>query len=132
MNILIIDGQGGGIGCQLIQAIKQKMPDAVITAVGTNSIATAQMVKCQPQFAATGENAVIVGCRKADVIMGPVGIAIADALVGEVSPQMAKAVGQSDAKKIFIPINKCDIMIAGVASVPMSQLIEQAVELLTK
>ena len=132
MNILIIDGQGGGIGCQLIQAIKQKMPDAVITAVGTNSIATAQMVKCQPQFAATGENAVIVGCRKADVIMGPVGIAIADALVGEVSPKMATAVGQSVAKKIFIPINKCDIMIAGVASVPMSQLIEQAVELLTK
>lgn len=132
MNILIIDGQGGGIGCQLIQAVRAKLPDADITAVGTNSIATAQMVKCRPDRAATGENAVIVACRKADVIMGPVGIAIADALVGENSPAMAAAVGQSKAKKIFIPINKCEIMVAGVKDVPMSRLIEDAIEILTK
>lgn len=132
MNILIIDGQGGGIGCQLIQAVRTKLPDADITAVGTNSIATAQMVKNKPDRAATGENAVIVACRKAEVIMGPVGIAIADALVGEVSPAMAAAVGQSDARKIFIPINKCEIMVAGVKDLPMSRLIEEAVEILTK
>ena len=93
MNILVIDGQGGNIGRQLVKMICEKLPQANLTAVGTNSIATANMLKGGAVNAATGENAVIVGCRHADIIVGPVGIVIADALLGEVTPAMAAAVG---------------------------------------
>ena len=95
MKILIIDAQGGGIGKQLVLAVKGSMPDAVVTAVGTNSAATSAMLKAGADHAATGENAVVVNSRKADVIIGPVGIVIADALFGEITPLMAKAVAQS-------------------------------------
>ena len=93
MNILVIDAQGGGIGKQVVAAIKQNMPEMEITAVGTNSAATTAMLKAGADHAATGENAVIVGCRRADVIVGPVGIVIADSLYGEITPAMALAVG---------------------------------------
>ena len=105
-RILIIDGQGGRIGSQLIEALRERIKDAEITAVGTNSIATANMLKASPDSAATGENPVIVACRKADVIAGPVGIVIADSLGGEVTPKMAKAVGQSNAARVLIPVNR--------------------------
>ena len=93
MNILVIDAQGGGIGKQVVAAIKQNMPEMEITAVGTNSAATTAMLKAGADHAATGENAVIVGCRRADVIVGAVGIVIADSLYGEITPAMALAVG---------------------------------------
>lgn len=102
MNILIIDAQGG-IGRQLVAAIKEKVPKAVITAAGTNTVATAAMLKAGADHAATGENAVIVGCRKADIIIGPIGIVIADAMYGEITPSMALAVGQSLAKVFCCP-----------------------------
>ncbi|HBL68737.1 MAG TPA: hypothetical protein DDZ70_08535, partial [Firmicutes bacterium] len=108
LNILIIDAQGGGIGKQIVTAIKQNILNAEITAVGTNSAATSAMLKAGAHNAATGENAVVVGCRKADIIVGPVGIVIADALLGEITPTMAQAIGQSKAKRILIPINHCD------------------------
>lgn len=128
MNILVIDAQGGGIGRQMVGAIKQSLPAAQITAVGTNSAATAAMLKAGADNAATGENAVVVGCRKADVIVGPVGIVIADALWGEVTPKMAVAVGQSAAKRILIPINHCDNIVVGVPDLAVGKLIQAAVE----
>lgn len=128
INILIIDAQGGGIGKQLVAAIKEKMPKAVITAVGTNTIATTAMLKAGADNAATGENAVVVGCRRADVIIGPIGIVIADALHGEITPTMALAVGQSMAKRILIPINHCNNIIVGVSDFTVGQLIKGVLE----
>lgn len=132
MNILIIDGQGGGIGRQLVMAIKAAGVTASVTAVGTNSLATSAMLKAGADRAATGENAVIVACRTADVIIGPVGIAIADALMGEVTRDMAAAVGASGAKKLLIPVNMCDTIIVGVPDLNVSALIAQAVAYLTQ
>ncbi len=128
MKILIIDAQGGGIGRQLTAAVKQQYPDAAVIAVGTNSAATSAMLKAGADIAATGENAVVVNCRKADIIMGPVGIVIADALNGEITPAMAVAVGQSPAKRILIPVNHCDNIIAGVTDLTVSRLVSAAIE----
>lgn len=128
MNILVIDGQGGNIGRQLVKMITEQIPQATLRVVGTNSIATANMLKAGAVQAATGENAVIVGCRKADIIVGPIGIVIADALLGEVTPAMAAAVGQSDAVRVLIPMNRCDTVVAGVAEGPTGALLEDALE----
>lgn len=127
MKILIIDGQGGQLGAGLIKAVLAKYPDADITAVGTNAVATASMIKAGAAKAATGENPVIVACRKADVIMGPIGIVIADALMGEVTPAMACAVGQADAIRILLSMNKCDNIVAGVTVSSMAELVGDAV-----
>lgn len=132
MNILIIDGQGGGIGKQLVSAIKAKFPTDTITAVGANSAATSAMLKAGADEAATGENAVVVNCRTADVILGPVGIAIADSLMGEITPAMAKAVGQSLAKRILLPLNRCNTLIAGVSDFSTGHLIQCALDELTR
>lgn len=128
MNILIIDAQGGGFGKQLVTAIKREFPEMDITAVGTNSVATGAMLKAGADHAATGENAVIVGARKADIITGPIGIVIADSLYGEITPAMARAVAQSSAKRILIPSNHCDNVIAGVSDLSVGKLIQSAVE----
>lgn len=132
MNILVIDSQGGGVGRQLVTAIKGSFPEALITAVGTNSTATSAMLKAGADHAATGENAVIVGCRKADIITGPVGIVIADAMFGEITTAMAKAVGQSSAKRILIPMNHCDNIVVGVSELSMSSMIRDVVEEIKK
>ncbi len=124
MKVLIIDAQGGGIGKQIVTAIKREMPQIEITAVGTNSIATTAMLKAGADHAATGENAVVVGCRKADVIIGPIGIVIADAMFGEVTPAMALAVGQSNARRLLIPVNHCDNRIVGISDLSIGQLID--------
>lgn len=124
MNITIIDGQGGQLGAQLIKEISNKFSNIIITAIGTNSIATATMLKAGAKNAATGENAVIVAARKADVIVGPVGIVIADSLLGEITDKMALAIGKSDAIKLLIPINKCNNIIAGVSNLNTKALIE--------
>ena len=129
-NILVIDAQGGGLGKQLVTAIRQAAPDALITAVGTNSAATSAMLKAGADRAATGENSVVVACRTADVILGPVGIVIADSMLGEITPVMATAVGQSKAARILIPSNHCDNRIAGVADLSMGALVQSAVKLL--
>lgn len=128
MNLLIIDGQGGGIGRQLVAAIKSAMPKQPLMAVGLNAAATAAMLKAGADSAATGENAVVVACRRAEVILGPVGIVIADALMGEMTPRAAKAVGQSKARRILIPVNHCDSVVVGVEDVPMGILLQKAVE----
>lgn len=127
MTILVIDAQGGGIGRQLITAIKQNIPTASIIAVGTNSAAATAMLKAGADKTATGENSVIVGCRRADIIIGPIGIVIADSLLGEITPGMALAVAQSRAKRILIPFNHCDNIIAGVSDFNVTTLIQSAV-----
>ncbi len=127
MNVLVIDGQGGGLGKQLVAAIRAACPDVEITAVGTNSLATNVMLKAGADNAATGENAVIVGCRHANVIVGPIGMVIADALFGEITPRMAVAVGQSGAKRILIPMNHCNNLIAGMPEQPVGRLVQSAV-----
>lgn len=128
MNILVIDAQGGGIGKQIVSALKKRYPEQYITAVGTNSLATSSMLKAGADAAATGENPVIVCSRRADVIIGPVGIVIADALLGEITAAMAAAVGQSPAKRILVPVNHCDNYIVGVTDLSMAKLIEGVVE----
>lgn len=125
MKVLIIDGQGGGLGKLLVEELKNEA-GIEITAVGTNSSAAAAMHKAGASQAATGENSVIVGCRKADVIVGAVGIAVADSLLGEITPAMAAAVGQSNAKKILIPANKCDIIIAGCEPKTVTAYVQDA------
>lgn len=127
-KVLIIDGQGGLLGKQMVEAVKKLIPEAEITAVGTNTMATASMLKAGASNGATGENAVVVGARKADIIVGPVGIAIADSLLGEITPEMAVAIGQSDAKKILIPVNKCNNIIIGTGDKTTSELIAEAIE----
>lgn len=126
MHILVIDGQGGNIGRQLVKMIVQRFPQAQLTAVGTNSSATANMMKGGASAGATGENAVKVGCRKADIIVGPLGIVVADSLLGEVTAEMAVAVARSEAVKILIPLNRCDNLVAGVGEVSTAQLLEDA------
>lgn len=130
-NILIIDGQGGKLGRQLIDAIKSRFTNIEITAVGTNGIATSTMLKGGADYAATGENPVIVACRKADIIIGPIGIVIADSLMGEITPKMATAISQSNALRILIPANKCDNIIVGVPDLSMSALISDTINKLT-
>ncbi|NLY88597.1 MAG: DUF3842 family protein [Firmicutes bacterium] len=130
MKILVIDAQGGGIGKQLVAAIKQNITNAVVTAVGTNSTATAAMLKAGADYGATGENAVVVGCRTADIIAGPIGIVIADALFGEITPRMARAVGQSAAKRILVPISHCDNIVVGVGDLSISAMIQSVVQVI--
>ena len=127
MNILVIDAQGGGIGKQIVSALKKRYPEQYITAVGTNSLATSAMLKAGADVAAPGEHPVIVCSRKADVIVGPVGIVIADALLGEITAAMATAVGRSQAKRILVPVNHCDNYIVGVTDLSMTKLVDGVV-----
>ena len=132
MNILVMDAQGGGIGKQVVTAVRTRFPDVTITAVGTNAAATTAMLRAGADEGATGENAAVVCCRRADVIIGPVGIVIADAMLGEVTPRMAVAVGQSAAKRILIPVNHCANFIAGVANMSVGRLVDSVVAELEK
>lgn len=126
MVILVIDGQGGRLGKLLVESIKVHFSYAEIIAVGTNSIATATMLKAGAHEGATGENPVIVGARRADVIVGPIGMVIADSLLGEVTPDMALAIAQSKAARVMIPMNKCDNLIAGVSDQSINDLVSDA------
>ena len=127
-KVLVIDGQGGGLGRQLVSALAAACPEAELTAVGTNSLAANAMLKAGASRAATGENAVVVNCRHADIIVGPIGIVIADALLGEITPAMAAAVCQSGAKRVLVPINHCENSVVGVPDQPVSQLVAAAAQ----
>ncbi len=127
MEILVIDGQGGRLGRKLLETIRAACPGARIIAVGTNSIATQNMLGADCADAlATGENAVVVACRTAGIIVGPLGIATADALMGEISPVMANAVASSPARRVLIPMNLCSTYVAGVVK-GSSAILEDAV-----
>ena len=130
MNILVIDAQGGGIGKQLVARIKKEYPSETVISVGTNSIATAAMIKAGADQGATGENSVVVACKTADVIIGPIGIVITDAMLGEITATIAQAVAQAKSKRILIPFNMCDTLIAGIVDTSTGNLIDSAMQTL--
>lgn len=125
MKIVIIDGQGGRLGKLLIEKIKEDKPSLQLIAIGTNSIATSVMLKAGADMGATGENPVVVNVKNADVIIGPVGIIVANALMGEVTPKMALAVGESEAFKLLIPVNKCNNYIVGTKNIGINDLVNE-------
>ena len=129
MKIVLIDGQGGRIGSLLAARIKKEpFPDLTLIAIGTNATATTAMLKAGADSGATGENPVVVACRDADFILGPTGILSADSLLGEVTPAMAAAVGQSPAQKILLPVNRCSNHVVGVSEMSLSELADRAVD----
>ena len=127
MKIVVIDGQGGSIGKAIVEQLVKKVDFESIFCIGTNSVATANMIKAGAKYGASGENPVVVACRDADYIIGPIGIIMADSMLGEISPLMAQAVGASNAHKILIPINKC-LTVAGVQNLTLSDYIKIAVD----
>ena len=128
-KICVIDGQGGGIGSTIIKKLKELFQETIeIIALGTNAIATAQMLKARANRGASGENAIVQTVKTVDIIIGPVGIIIANAMMGEVTPEVAKAVATSPAKKLLIPLTQENIEIVGISSVPLPHLIEDLVE----
>ena len=128
MKIVIIDGQGGKLGKLLTEQLKQSCPSAQVYAIGTNSIATATMLKAGADFGATGENPVVRAVMDADLVLGPMGILVAHAILGEVTPKMAEAVGGCRAKKLLIPMNNCGVSVAGVQDLPLSGYVAQIVD----
>lgn len=127
MKIVVIDGQGGSIGKAIVEQLVKKFDVESIFCIGTNSVATANMLKAGAKYGASGENPVVVACRDADYIIGPIGIIMADSMLGEISPLMAQAVGASNAHRILIPINKC-LTVAGVQNLTLSDYIKIAVD----
>jgi len=131
MKILVIDGQGGRIGCRIIEYLKAKLPDCEVTAIGTNSIATANMLKAGADYGATGENPVVVCSAEADYIIGPLGIVLADSMLGEVTERMAAAIARSKATRILLPVSRCGTIVAGASDLPTGELIAAACDLIT-
>ena len=127
MTILVIDAQGGGIGRQLVLSIRQALPEVTLLAVRTNAAAPAAMRTAGAVSAATGENAVAVCARRADIIVGPIGIVIADSMLGEITPKMALSVAGSGAKRVLIPFSHCDNILPGMETVSTGELIQKAV-----
>lgn len=132
MKITVVDGQGGKLGKQIVEKLSKAFTEAEITAIGTNSLATSTMLKGGANAAATGENALVVACRNSDIIVGPVGIVIADALMGEITPRMAAAVGASNAFRVLLPVSKCNNYIACASNSTVSEMIDDAVNKITE
>ena len=129
MDILVIDGQGGGIGKNIVEKLKARMGNSInVIAVGTNSLATSAMIKGGADNIATGENAIIYNAKRADIIMGTVGIISANSMFGELTPDMAAAISQSEAAKILIPLKKCGLNIVGIKPQSLPELIDEAVD----
>ncbi|HCC36854.1 MAG TPA: hypothetical protein DEQ14_04170 [Treponema sp.] len=125
MHIVVIDGMGGGIGKAVVERLCREKTDYSIIAVGTNAIATSAMLKAGADQSATGENAIIFNCGRADVIIGTIGIVLANSMLGEISPQIAGAVSSSRALKILIPASKCNTLITGIKEQPAAQHIDE-------
>jgi len=129
-KVVVVDGRSGRTGQLFIERIKTAQLPCEIVAIGTNAIATAAMLKAGANAGATGENPVIVACRTADIIAGPIGILSADSLMGEITPSMAIAIGQSAATKLLFPISHCNNVVVGTQSLTLSKLMDEAVDLL--
>lgn len=127
--VAVVDGQGGGIGKAFIEKLREALPEVYILALGTNAVATSVMMKAGATDGATGENAIIFNAASADVIVGPAGIVMPNALLGEVSPAMASAIGASKALKVLIPSNRCSFQLAGMPDLPLSKYMESALAL---
>lgn len=129
MRVAVIDGQGGGMGKAIVEKLRKVFEGNIaIVALGTNSLATSLMLRSGADEGATGENAIVYNASKVDVILGPIGIICANSLLGEVTPLMAKAIAESPAKKVLIPMNRCNIIIAGVENKTLPHYIDDAVE----
>ena len=129
MRIVIMDAQGGGVGRAVVEQLKRACPDKELTAVGTNAAATAAMLKAGADRAASGENAVRVNAAGADLIIAPIGMLLADGMMGEVTADMAVAIGRSEAKKILVPSARCGVSVAGVKTGTVTEYVAQAVQL---
>lgn len=127
MLIVVMDAQGGGVGKLIVEQLKRVMPDQPVTAVGANALATAAMLRAGADQGATGENAVCVMARRADVIIAPIGMALCDAMLGEVTAEMACAVGRSEAYKLLLPMNRCSAVIPGYPKQTMQETVAAAV-----
>lgn len=130
MKVLVIDGQSGRIGQLFIEKTVKAALNCELIAVGANAIATSAMLKAGASAGATGENPVIVACRSADVIVGPIGILAADSMLGEITADMAAAVGRSSAKKLLLPVNLCNNIVVGTQTLPLSRVLDEAVDTL--
>ena len=130
MKIVVIDGQGGRLGGLLVERVKAHLPQAQVYALGTNTAATAAMLKAGADFGATGENPVVRNVMDADGVLGPVGVVVANAILGEVTPAMAEAVGSCRAKKFLVPMNSCGVVVAGVEELPLPAYVARAVDAL--
>ena len=128
--VVVVDGQGGGMGRGLVESIKKKWPKLHVRAVGTNSLATSAMLRAGADDGATGENAVVFNARQADLLLGPIGILTPNGLLGEVSPAMAGAVGASEAVKILLPSQRCSIRLAAGDPQPLQFYLDQALRVL--
>lgn len=128
--VAVVDGQGGGMGRALTEAVKKKFPDLRVRALGTNALATAAMLKGGADEGATGENAVVFGAARAHVLLGPVGVLAANGLLGEVTPRMVEAIGASEAVKILLPSQRCSIRLAVGPAQPLQYYLEDAMRLL--
>lgn len=128
MKIVVIDGQGGRLGKLLVEAVKERLPQAEVLAVGTNGIATATMQKAGADYVATGENPVVRGVMDADVVLGPLGIVVAHSILGEVTPRIAEAVGGCRGKKILIPMNSCGVSVAGTQEMGLAGYVKLAAD----
>lgn len=130
MQILVIDGQGGGVGSRIIAQLKPALGEGwQLIAVGTNALATAAMLRAGADAGATGENAVVWNAPRAQLIIGPIGIILANAMLGEITPEMAVAISGCDAPKVLVPSAKCSVTVVGTESYPLEAYIRQAVEL---
>ena len=132
MKIVIIDGQGGRLGKLLVEAVRARLPQAELYGIGTNALATSAMLKAGADFGATGENPVIRAVADADGVLGPVGIVVANAILGEVTPAMAQAVGSCRGKKYLVPMNSCGVIVAGVAEKSLGAYVDEAAETLAR
>ncbi|HHX13817.1 MAG TPA: DUF3842 family protein [Clostridiales bacterium] len=129
MRIAVVDGQGGGIGRTIVEKLKQAdLPNLTVVGLGTNSEATAQMLRAGADEAATGENAIVFNASKVDVIVGVLGILSANAMLGELTPAMAAAIGASPAQKILLPVNRCGIQVIGIVEKNLTAYIDEAIE----